>query len=251
MSLEAKRALETCEAGVQLMIATARANQAKVDEYNNVTIPRYNVDFEEWKKKRDQRVREQQEWENNVNQRAESKRGDSRQWNNCVATWECDAGRHDDWCRNDFGDGWYHAGKEQNCGACTIWGCSQCHGICKKDDGLRRREAISEIGRRPDNFNETEPRRPSPPEQNMTPNNITCCANVTQVVASNINDSLIKQMNDCKSSLNDKYQVEKEKEARQKEKEILRNNQYRLLGIAIIIVCFILFISICLSSLIR
>lgn len=220
-SENAKRALEACEKGVELMIATAKSNQEITNDYNNRLIPEYNAKWDEWKKRKEQRRRDIDDWENKVNQRAESKRDDSKQWNNCVATWECDAGKHHDWCRNDFGDGWYHAGKNQNCGACTIFGCSQCHGICKKDDGLRRREAISEIGNRPADFNETEPQRPTTPEQNDTNINIACCANITQILASQINDSAITQANDCMSNLRQGYDdaVRKEEEERKRKED--------------------------------
>jgi hypothetical protein len=248
MSAEAKRTLNACKSGVDLMIATATANQEMSNNYNNVLIPEYNAKLEDWKRRKKETEDAIDNWNKRRDEKAESKINDSREWNNCVATWECDAGKHDDWCRNDIGDGWYHAGKNQNCGACTIWGCSQCHGVCKKTKEKRYQEAESEIGPRPNNFNEPEPSEPKRPEQNKTDMNISCCANITQIVASKIDDSIIAQANECVTNLEQEYEKQVKEEEKKKidvQAQEKRKKMIQKIGlIAIIILCFCLLLSI-------
>lgn len=106
---------------------------------------------------------------------------ESKEWNNCVATWDADAGRHDDWCRNDFGEGWYHSGKSgYRCGLMN-------KGICSKTDDKRVREAIAQVkrewGDRPSDFAEREPKQENFPlaDQNQTSINLNCCSNYMNV----------------------------------------------------------------------
>lgn len=107
---------------------------------------------------------------------------ESKNWNNCSETWNADAGKHDDWCRNDFGDGWYHSGKSGD-------GCTKgmFKGVCSKTDDRRNREATDqttrEKGDRPANFSEREPTQDNFPltDQNQTSINMNCCSNYMNV----------------------------------------------------------------------
>lgn len=115
---------------------------------------------------------------------------ESREWNACVASWEADAGKHDDWCRNDFGHGWFHSGK-------TGYRCGlQNKGICSKTDEKRWQEATAQVtaerGARPANFNEPEPRDREgiyaydPQVQND--GQVQCCANILNINVGDANN---------------------------------------------------------------
>jgi hypothetical protein len=56
-------------------------------------------------------------------------RNERRNWNNCVAWNETNAGKHNDWCQNDVGQGWYHTG--QDGGGCSL-GFGK--GVCGRTD---------------------------------------------------------------------------------------------------------------------
>lgn len=199
---DAKRALKACEDGIALLTAQQKANQALVDDYNkNLTAwqARKNTADDKWTRENSDRIKAQEQWDANVNAKAEQKRNDSSNWNNCVVWNETSAGKHDDWCRNDKGDsGWYHAGQD---GAGCAWGWGK--GVCKKNDDLRLREAKSELGPRPANYQEPKFSETKPTEsaQNQTAINVACCANTLNVVGSQVTDSNIQQQNDCAKDL--------------------------------------------------
>lgn len=48
-------------------------------------------------------------------------------WKNCVPWDEAEAGKHDDFCQNDLGEGWKHTGRFK--GGC---GADEGKGICSK-----------------------------------------------------------------------------------------------------------------------
>lgn len=50
------------------------------------------------------------------------------------------------------------------------------------------------------------PEKPSRPEQNKTHVSISCCADIKEIVASQINNSLIQQNNNCLSDLRKNYE---------------------------------------------
>lgn len=50
------------------------------------------------------------------------------------------------------------------------------------------------------------PEKPNKPEQNKTHISISCCADIKEIVASQINNSLIQQNNDCLSDLRKEYE---------------------------------------------
>lgn len=52
---------------------------------------------------------------------------EKRNWNNCVVWGETGSGKHDDWCRNDFGPNWAHVGQD-GAGCAKGWG----KGVCRK-----------------------------------------------------------------------------------------------------------------------
>jgi hypothetical protein len=203
-SEDAKRALEACEKGVNEMIAISKANQEKVDSYHNSEVPEYNRRWEDWKNQKNNREKEKSDWDRRRDEKAHSKSGDRHHgpcegWNHinhgCPSGWE------------DDGNGGH--------------GCSKGFGkkACKKSWNLRLEEAAREIGSKPGDFTDQEPQRPSPPTQNQSNINIACCANITQVIASQVNDSMINQQNDCMSNLRKNYEENLLKEEEEKQKK--------------------------------
>jgi membrane-associated HD superfamily phosphohydrolase len=218
VSQKLKSNIAECERGIALADARLKSNAEQIrvrEEQRKAWRERRDRANDTWEREKSQRVDAQKAWDRRRDEIAEGKRGEQRHWNNCVATWECDAGRHHDWCRNDFGDGWYHDGKDQNCGVCGKHGCTACKGICKKDDGLRRREAENELGRRPDDYNAPRFTENDPGEVQLdtTPLTIGCCNNMTNVIGSQVTSSTIQQSNNCLTNLQSDY-----KKAEQEEK---------------------------------
>lgn len=206
-SQDAKRALEACERGVNELIATSKANQAIVDTFNHDTLPQYNSLHDQWKRDKERRIREQQDWDRRRDELMRNKEGERRTTGEGI-----NPQAH--WCTNDFGTDWEAEGRMAN------W-ANVGRMSCKKTEGTRRREAENEAGNRPGDFNQQEPQRPERPAQNESDISISCCANLTQIVASNIDDSVIQQSNDCKSSLQGQYEdaVKKEEEERKRKEE--------------------------------
>ena len=212
-----KRAMAACENGIKALEARVKTNgelvKARDTEYNTWRS-RKDAAEEKWNRENSDRQNAQNEWERRVKDKAEEKRGEQRRWNNCTPTWDADAGKHDDWCRNDIGDGWYHAGKECGKGPCGFWNQGSCKGICKKDDGLRRREAEKEIGARPANYNEPRfsQQEPGQAQLDTTPITVGCCANQTNIIGSELKDSTINQQNNCLSNMQNEYDKKKAEE---------------------------------------
>jgi hypothetical protein len=229
---DAKRALAACEDGVKIIQATQKSNQVLIDDYNNrhkEWEAKKNASNTTWEANNKARQDAQTAWDRkkqdffNGNQ-------ESKWWNNCSPTWEADSGKHDDWCRNDFGDGWYHSGKVCGQDPCGFWNQGSCKGICSKTDNKRWNEAtqstIREKGNRPDNYN--DPRfsdsEPRTPEQNKTSFSLACCSNITNVIGSDITDATIKQQNDCLSSKQSAVTAAEKAEADAKAKAIADAN---------------------------
>ena len=199
---DAKIALKACEEGIALMKAQQKANQVLVDDYNkNLTAweAKKSTADTTWASENSTRIKAQEQWDANVSAKAEEKRKDEQIWNNCAIWDETSAGKHTNWCVNDKGEGWYHSGQAGQAGCPK----GQGKGMCKKDDALRLREAKSELGARPVNYQEPKfsETKPTTPSQNQTAINVACCANVLNVVGSDVTDSNIQQQNDCAKDL--------------------------------------------------
>jgi hypothetical protein len=116
---------------------------------------------------------------------------EERPWNNCVDWLDTSAGKHDDYCVNDIGVGWYHAGQ-------TGDGCSLGFG-----KGLCKRTASQvNIDLNADGYISTQPipvLNPSP--ATVTPTipqgNITCCNNLINVTNSLLQSVDITQQSTC------------------------------------------------------
>jgi hypothetical protein len=152
----------------------------QIIQFNNSQKELLKASLAAWRNREEVARRVQKEWDNRK-QEIFNGNQESKEWNNCVATWDADAGKHNDWCVNDFGEGWYHSGKSgYRCGLMN-------KGICSKTDDKRWREAteqtIREKGQRPSDFSEREPKQEDFPlsEQNKTAINMNCCSNYMNV----------------------------------------------------------------------
>uniref|UniRef100_A0A6C0DZM2 Uncharacterized protein n=1 Tax=viral metagenome TaxID=1070528 RepID=A0A6C0DZM2_9ZZZZ len=206
MSAEAKRSLEACENGVNQMIAISKANQEKVDYYNNTEIPEFNRKQEEWKIRGNDRRRDQDNWRKRYEDEKNKLSGEE-EVKSCGGIWT-----------NEGCSGGWRKIEDRHCGALN----AQRQSVCRRNDDEVERIARERVGPRPGDFNEMEPQRPSPPEQNNSNINISCCANITQIIASQVNDSTINQANDCMSNLRQGYDnavVKEQEEGKRKEEE--------------------------------
>ena len=126
--------MTNCEEALQQVKDTTERNKRMQDEHIN---KRHSYE---------KSVNKKREWEKCKNElncggeysrfsgKVNDLRNDRRFWTRCVAHEESQSGRHDDWCRNDFGDDWKHVGQDNG-------GCSPgfTKGLCgRTDDGIRR-----------------------------------------------------------------------------------------------------------------
>jgi hypothetical protein len=124
-----------------------------------------------------------QDWSNNRGQyanfgdRINQLTNEQKTWNNCVTWDQTSAHRHDDWCQNDVGQGWTHAG--QTGGGCA-WGWGK--GVCQRTSDYVNSIVNTEKAA-------VEPARVSPPQQQPNApsnNNIQCCTQLIGSVSGNI-----------------------------------------------------------------
>lgn len=121
---------------------------------------------------------------------------------------------YDWWCGNDY-NLWVDDGE-------MYWGCGK-RRRCKKGEQLRRNDALQTItqkrGPRPGDFTEQEPQQNTNEYVHkgdvipLAP--VTCCANILNIVASDLSNTNINQVNDCSNKL-DKLIKGKDKDAENK-----------------------------------
>jgi hypothetical protein len=114
---------------------------------------------------------------------------DALPWSNCVPWPDTSAGKHDDYCVNDIGVGWYHGGQTGN--GCSI-GFGK--GLCKRTD------AKINIDLETDGYISAQPipiQKPMllPDKELIKQGNITCCDNII-----NVNDSLLQNVDITQAS---------------------------------------------------
>ena len=129
-----KDGIETCQEAVNKLTLVVQQNIDRMSR-NSALQKLQSIDRSKFSKLRS----EFKEYINNINDQINSKaeelRNVAKQWNNCVSWNDTTAGRHNDWCANDHGGGWYHSGAIGNC--TSGYG----RGECKMDDNLRNRLA--------------------------------------------------------------------------------------------------------------
>lgn len=147
------------------------------DNKQNESNPRYS----KWKREKDDfqnSKNKQEEWDNCKNNlncggnyswakgKIDDLRNERKVWNNC-AVWDATkVGEHDDWCVNDFGQGWIHV--DRGGWGCTAgWGRGECG---RTDDKVKK---DLDIGERPSITMD-----PGPWVANPVPD-IKCCQDMT------------------------------------------------------------------------
>lgn len=202
---DAKAALDACKEGIALITAQQKANEALSTDYNNrlrdweARKTTFNGTREANKSARG---KAQQDWDTRYDQWYRNRR---EVYNAgcglCGSNPGCPGGS------NDVGND----GCKTNC-VDTLFGraCTDgCNRRCQRNDETSRNEATNntnnERGAKPGNFNDPEfsEQQPTEPQQNQTPINIACCANVTSIVGSDVSDTTINQANDCLKSKED------------------------------------------------
>lgn len=192
---DARAALQACENGVALITAQQRSNQALVDNDNQrrrAWEERRNIFNTTRNRNKNARENAQRDWDNRYNEWYRDRRNIFNAGCGLVGSNPgCPSGSNDvghDGCWTNCVGSWCTAGHNRR---------------CQRTEETSRTESINntnrERGPRPDNFNEPEfsEIEPRPSAQNQTPINITCCANVTSVIGSQVTDSTIEQQNNC------------------------------------------------------
>lgn len=183
---DAKAALEACQIGIDEAKALRLSNQVLVEFYNKNVKDVYTK-REIYQNAKKEREIKQTEWDNNRSRIyiAKGKERQSTRNGGCVS--------RESWCKNDYGDGWEDDGQIDH------WGCEKKRN-CKKTHDTKINEANDEVGARPGNYNEPWPQDAANVVQNNTAINISCCANVFNVVGSELSDNNIIQQNECLST---------------------------------------------------
>lgn len=171
---------------------------------------------------------------------------EKKPWNNCVAWNDTQSGAHNDWCRNDAGQGWYHAGQ-------TGSGCSAGFGkgVCQRTTD----QVIVDL--RNAGYNAGEPAVPGQPIPPIPPNgnNIQCCSQMfSNITADNINFSDIQQ--NCSQTIQQQIQSaisattaqttlppQKLQATQAPETTTTFQNNIPLIGIIVLIIILCLFLS--------
>ena len=120
---------------------------------------------------------------------------EEKHWNNCVHESEANAGRHDDWCANDIGDGWFHASKGYVCNTGI-----QAKGICK-----RRPDKVNREFQNSGYYNDQPAAISDPGNIPAAPSNfnIQCCTQIFQDISANRGNVNISDVNqNCVQQIN-------------------------------------------------
>ena len=197
---DAKRALQECEKGIQLLTAQQRSNQVLVDDYNkrsqevnekrniyNTNKSNYEGKLFRWTNKKDEYSKYQKY--DGVNREFWANETDGTCW------WGENWGAANEWCNNKA----YQKGYDgENYWAKSWRSCNARRGdfLCKKDDNIANQQVTQYNNDKPQ-FNEQLPPDAAPIQQNTTPVNISCCANTMNIIGSSVDSSTIRQQNDC------------------------------------------------------
>lgn len=187
---DAKAALDACQNGIALMTAQQKSNQVLVNDYNRRHLA--------WEARRNtaNQVRNQ----NKINRQNAKDDWDNRRQNNKNEAANdrenagCGLCGSNPRCRAD----WAWVGSHR-----CAWLGSQCENECRRTSENVEAEADRRTGGSEPHVYDDPPfseGEPAPSQQNTTPINISCCANVLNVVGSDVNQTQINQQNDCLSS---------------------------------------------------
>ena len=187
---DAKAALKACEDGIALITAQQKSNQVLTDDYNDklrAWESRRNAANNEWDRLNTQRQNSQRDWDNRF-------KDILRRWADEKVNAGCGG------CGTNPGcwSGWREVG-QHGCG----WLNGQCEHECRRNGDLAQSETFNQIkrekGDRPGDYNEPKfsEGKPEPPAQNLTSIDLACCANVSNIVGSQVDQTIINQQNNC------------------------------------------------------
>jgi hypothetical protein len=189
--------LEACRDGIDSLKSTLLQNQA-ISDRNKIKVDEYNARQSAWKNQHNQWQINTSNWNNNFNNYQAQQRGHRRDWKNCVDGINCNY-RHDDWCVKDHGGDYVDAFGECYQSDCGLYR----RGKCKySDDALNRQFAQYPVS------------NPRPIEPTLAPMDtleqlipitgiaINCCANISNVINSDLKNVTIDQLNECINTIN-------------------------------------------------
>ena len=200
--INAEQTLQACQTSLSALQAMQQYNQSAAD-YNNNINTQYAANMTAWTQQKQQIDNQNNEatgnYENCKNTSYLLYSSQSEVWNNCTA-WT-NVNGHDDWCETDMygkglGSGWHQIGAG-GYGCLGGWG----RGVCgRTDDGINR--LVNNACPSP-NYQQypQQPQSGALKEQNTTPVQINCCANISTIIGSNVTNTSIGQANDCVNQL--------------------------------------------------
>ncbi|MEY3422214.1 MAG: hypothetical protein RIR48_2517 [Bacteroidota bacterium] len=238
MSLDdAKRALKACEDGIDTAKAIYKSNQALIDKHNNVDVPARKTEQQTWDKAKADFEAKYSRWD--------QKKDEYEKWSGIVGSIDTTFNKS---------LGWYNDCRDKSNTSDTNWQCGweaenvhklydpwgfyayesfrtggigPCHWFdvrCKRKDSSKQKINTDYNKEKPQFTGGEKPKDLQPPEQNKTQISISCCANILNVIGSEIKDSDIKQQNECLSSsknaiAKEEQRLKDEEERKRKEEE--------------------------------
>lgn len=194
-----KAAMESCQKGIQLLEARVKQNGALTsakEEERKGWQGRKTTHETNCNNTRNERNNQRADWNRRYNEEKNARRGDKeRRSGACGSVPGCPSGFHET-------SSWYD------------WGNWSCNRECTRTDGDADRVARERVGAEPSEHHcQPFPEAwPGDAQLDTTPITLGCCANQTNVIGSNLNDSSIQQNNNCLSSLQDDYRIKKAEE---------------------------------------
>jgi hypothetical protein len=204
--------LEACKKAAEQVKALIDSNQKLIDNYNNVTKVKYYTNLDAYKEKKKAADNLHNDWQ--------ATRGNYEKWKNkdfqnefwskecwgkpsgcwgdiTPSDWHCGAEAAVD-KKYPYGWDWKATGERQDCG----WKVCATHQTFKCK---RSQESINQANNDWKNdeprFTDPEPVLEKEPTQNASSVNVSCCANLTNIIGSKLDNSSIKQTNDCLMSI--------------------------------------------------
>jgi hypothetical protein len=205
---DAKRALQACEDGIALITAQQKSNQVLTDDYNDK--------LRAWESRRNAHNQKYGNWENKRGEYSKYGNYDARQefnsnetdWSrDCSVCWSsCNYPSASDWADGNckrwaqergliHSDEYYYNGKwwHDNDGGDGACGKKKVRYQCDRRPN-KIEEWKNDYFKNKPTFTEGEPQKPA---QNLTSINLACCANVSNIVGSQVDQTIINQQNNC------------------------------------------------------
>lgn len=208
--------LRACKEAAE-KLTTAVQKNLDIQGRNAQKTSAANAAWAVWNTKRNQRIADQTTWDKRYRETFDSKNNDEKG----VRNRSC-SNFPPSWCRDDYGDGWEHKRNDTD-----GWNCG--YVICKKTHNQKHIETIDTIGDKPGNFNEVEPKDNQGEFQHEgyvpLETSITCCANVQNIIASQVSGSSLQQANDCIKGVSDQIAKAEGEKTKEVEKETEKNMQ--------------------------